>query len=339
MSLSTTCRPISSIQGFSLMAGQQSIPLKVAAGCELSVLIPTVGGSSGGTITVDYTQSVDDAVISSPPTAVWTNAARTYTVSTPAGSPVKIGQECWLRFNCVSGSGQVSLDPSGTLSNYKLAPFGGVVQVDPVSGLSYANSALLNYVTQDADGFVHATIIPRTNTLANLTALMSGGGELASATDKPCIVQLNGTPGSGTAAVYSPMGPGFWSDAVGARADQRLQAQTGTGVSGQTGGGRNLLLSGGPGSATGTNKVGGLVIITGGLSPTAGQGGGAQLRAGANSGEVGLAGSDGTNIIYVDVDDLLYVSPDVFPDSDPGAEGALYKTVISGVTVLAVSQG
>lgn len=55
-----------------------------------------------------------------------------------------------------------------------------------------------------------ATILPRTHTLANLKTQASGGGELASATDTPCIVQLNGAPGSGTAAVYSPMSPGAW---------------------------------------------------------------------------------------------------------------------------------
>lgn len=265
-------------------------------------------------------QSVDVSVTVDSTLTVM-NPAQYATVENPVGTVIYGGGEASAKIDVKSGTVRITAVTGGLY--YEL-------QTDP---------SVPNYVTQDSDGNVHATIIPRTNTLTNLKALMTGGGELASATDTPCIVQLNGTPGSGTAAVYSPMGAGFWADSVGARGDQQLQAKTGTGVSGNTGGGRNLLLSGGAGSATGTNKASGKVIITGGLSPTAGQGAGASLIAGQNTGPVGLAGSDGTNVIYVDIDDLLYVSPDVFPDSDPGAEGALYKTVISGVTVLAVSQG
>ncbi len=187
---------------------------------------------------------------------------------------------------------------------------------------------------------IEANVLPRTNTLTNLKALMTGGGELSSATDVACIVQLNGTPGSGTAAVYSPMGPGFWSDSVGARGDQQLQAKAGTGVTGQAGAGRHLLLAGGPGNITGTNKAGGSVIITGGPS-TAGQGTGAQLKASSTTGDVGMAGSDGANRIFVSsANDLLSIDTDgAVPDSDPSVMGALYTTIISGVTVLAVSQG
>lgn len=54
------------------------------------------------------------------------------------------------------------------------------------------------------------SIVPATDTLANLRSLNTGEGRLTSATDVAAIVQLNGTPGSGTVAEYCPMYPGTY---------------------------------------------------------------------------------------------------------------------------------
>jgi hypothetical protein len=76
------------------------------------------------------------------------------------------------------------------------------------------HAALGGVPALDSNGNLVANILPRTNTQANLKTLVSGGGELASATDagQPAIVQLNGASGSGTAAVYSPMATGHWDE-------------------------------------------------------------------------------------------------------------------------------
>ena len=215
-----------------------------------------------------------------------------------------------------------SASAAGQLFEVVLASSGGgAIPVDPSTG------AIL------------ATVIPRTNTLAALKALMTGGGELASATDMPCIVQLNGTPGSGIVAVYSPMGPGFWSDSVGARGDQQLQAKTGTGAANQAGAGRHLILSGGPGSPTGVSKYGGDVILHGGPEGTPGSGcGNVRLQAAGSSGGAGLATADGNLVFYIDgAQDLLMASN--LPTEDPGVPDALYLHDIGGgIKVIAVSQ-
>lgn len=77
---------------------------------------------------------------------------------------------------------------------------------------------------------LQANVIPRTDFKANLTGLSSGGGELTSATDVAAIVQLNGSSGSGTTAVYSPMAPGVWTDSTNTLSAAGLNLTTPSGT-------------------------------------------------------------------------------------------------------------
>lgn len=129
-----------------------------------------------------------------------------------------------------------------------------------------------------------ANILPRTNTLANLKSLASGGGELCSATDQPCIVQLNGVPGSSTAAVYSPMTPGIWKEPFPGSPDYEFRVPSKS-INMYA---PSLFLIGADNThATG---IGGFVAIRAGASPTY-QGGGIDIRSGSTT-----TGGSGGNI-------------------------------------------
>lgn len=153
------------------------------------------------------------------------------------------------------------------------------------------------------------SVITRKDTLANLILLKTGNGELTSATDGPNIVQLNGTNPTGTAAVFSPMARGIWTDTT-----FTLKSPDGTGT-GTPANGKNLNLIAGQNAATagtagtlnltgGANIKGtgnaGSVLIKGGASNSGGNGGNLQMlggNAGSNTGNVGgtliLAGGHG----------------------------------------------
>ena len=109
-------RAISVVSGFTLVSGQKSLALKVPSGSEIGVTIATIGGASGGTLTMDYvvsTPTVDAAMQASSSTAVWNTNAVVWTASTPDTAPVKVYSDMWVRFNCTAGSGTAVVDPSG----------------------------------------------------------------------------------------------------------------------------------------------------------------------------------------------------------------------------------
>lgn len=80
--------------------------------------------------------------------------------------------------------------------------------------LGQDDQPVVNIATFNAQGDLVANIIPRTNTLANLQTLVSGQGEIASATDVPALVLLHGAEGEGTTHVFTPMAPGHWDDSI-----------------------------------------------------------------------------------------------------------------------------
>lgn len=87
-----------------------------------------------------------------------------------------------------------------------------------------ADNELIN---KDGGKEFKATIIPRNMTLASLTSLVNGGGEIASSSDTEHLVKLHGTPGSGVAYVFHPMGVNSYD------------YKNNTMISGNTGGGTN----------------------------------------------------------------------------------------------------
>lgn len=177
----------------------------------------------------------------------------------------------------------------------------------PASKVNAFNQMFVNVGTDEIPVWqISATILPRTDTLANLALLNSGGGELCSAIDTDAIVQLNGTPGSGTVKYYSPMYPGTYTSTTRSSRFQptgplsvthtfTIQSYQDDSYSGVSGalylrGGDSVLGHGGPigvygGSAPSTKQCG-LVIISGrDGSGAGGLGGGVVINAGAgNSG-------------------------------------------------------
>ena len=76
--MASVLKTTSAIAGFTLATGQTSQYLKIPSGSEISIVIPTIGTSSAGTLTMDYvvsTPTVDAQVVASPSTASWINSA------------------------------------------------------------------------------------------------------------------------------------------------------------------------------------------------------------------------------------------------------------------------
>lgn len=141
-------------------------------------------------------------------------------------------------------------------------------QLEPLNSINFTNLGTASVPIWQ----MNANILPRTDTLANLKALVSGGGEISSATDTPALVQLNGTAGSGTTAVFSPMAPGVWTDStytlsVPTPTASDTNANTLTIIGGAPTGnalGGDVVIKSSPGlSAAGSPATAGSVRITG----------------------------------------------------------------------------
>lgn len=170
------------------------------------------------------------------------------------------------------------------------------------------DSFLVNVGTEEVPVWeLQANVIPRTDSLVNLQALSSGSGELSSATDVAAIVQLNGVPGSGTAAVYTPMSVGVWNESVTPhefRTPPLTADGAGKGITikpangfGAFGFGGILALYGGDG--TGASGGAGSVFIRGGDSAGGVMGDVTiQARSGAANGIV-LRDAGATSVIQV----------------------------------------
>lgn len=131
---------------------------------------------------------------------------------------------------------------------------------------------------QDPTYDFRASVLPRSGTLAELTALTSGGGELCYATDVPAIVQLRGAGPNGTATVFGELPLGVWD------ADNSWLSSP-IGVEGLSirardseGGGGELLLNAGNGS-----DAGGHAYLHAGNCSGAGDGGGVYIQSGGGT--------------------------------------------------------
>lgn len=91
-------------QNYPLTAVTTTSPIKVTAGTEISAVITT------GFATVDISIDTDANVQAN--TAKWTTNAMTWMASSVV--PTKVYHNCWIRFNCTSGSVQFTVDPNGT---------------------------------------------------------------------------------------------------------------------------------------------------------------------------------------------------------------------------------
>lgn len=171
----------------------------------------------------------------------------------PIGYPPGGGTPATIFFTIIDGAGNAVVTGSNDATILNLINVGTVE--DPIYN-------------------IQANILPRTNTLANLKTVASGGGELMSSTDSAAIVQANGTSPGGTTAVYSPMQPGIWTDST-----WTLKAPDG--ITGSTNG-KTLTLKGGDNSASAGTA--GRVNITGGAS----------LRDAAAGGTVSISAGHGT---------------------------------------------
>lgn len=203
-------------------------------------------------------------------------------------------------------------ETSTTGSVLSLTPNALIFVSWPASKVNAFNQMFVNVGTNEIPIWeLEANIIPRTDTLANLSVLTSGGGELCSATDDDAIVQLQGTPGSGTVKYYSPMYPGTYAPAgqgsstvfipnhpwintdnthnftIGSTYSSntvkggRLTVRGGNNTS--TGSGGDVYLSGGTAGSSGTASNGGTVNITTSNGYGTGKAGNILIQAGSNS--------------------------------------------------------
>jgi hypothetical protein len=231
-----------------------------------------------------------------------------------------------------------------------------------VSALTYINvGTALNPIYE-----VQANVIPRTNTLVNLKTFNSGSGELTSATDTACIVQLNGSPGTGTYSVYSPMAPGTWNDTTftfkpisstgngnnliikGGATTSTVAANGGNvnvsaspGILTGAGGGINIFgASGGTsgsggdiniGAGGGRNNVGGSVNIYAGSSSPTGSEGYINLGSGSNSTNSVIIGGNGTTSTLGFYDTVPIAKPTV---SGSKASGAALASLLVALSAL-----
>lgn len=84
-----------------------------------------------------------------------------------------------------------------------------------VASFSKEGNALMNgrgeaYLNFNEDRNLVASVMLRTNTLANLKAMTSGGSEICVASDVEAIVVLRGAAGSGTAMAHGPVDPEYF---------------------------------------------------------------------------------------------------------------------------------
>jgi len=85
----------------------------------------------------------------------------------------------------------------------------GTVTQEQLDALGYAKNTPGGVAGIGENNQIIANIVPRNNTLAALSALTSGGNEIAVATDEDAIVVLKGEAGTGTATVYAPIPVGM----------------------------------------------------------------------------------------------------------------------------------
>jgi hypothetical protein len=164
-----------------------------------------------------------------------------------------------------------------------------------------------------SSGNVTANVIPRTGSKATLTTLTSGGGELSSATDIPCIVQLNGVDPVGTTAVYTPMSVGVWNDTTNS-----LQGIVRAGIPTGT---INIL-----GATTSDfNGAGGNIAINSGSNYNSGAGGDININAGGGT----LQGGAISFTPGVSLDNVTGANG-VLIFSSPNSSPVLYITDASG---------
>lgn len=113
-----------------------------------------------------------------------------------------------------SGSTYVEVSPSEVNSVNGRTGAVSVVAADVLGSGQTAGGADALVGTNDQNELINklggkdfkAQIIPRNMTLASLTSLVNGGGEVASSSDTEHIVKLHGTPGAGVTYVFHPMG-------------------------------------------------------------------------------------------------------------------------------------
>lgn len=174
---------------------------------------------------------------------------------------------------------------------------------------------------------LRASVLPRTGTLAALSALTSGGGELCAPSDANAIVQLAGPVGAGWTHVYTPMYVGTWDPdnyTLKAPADTAGLTLTCAPATGSESPGSVFMLGGDSeasvagdawikgGTGTFAAVAGGSVSISGGEPGNGGQHGNITLRCGtspfggsqgnitlqpASTGAITLTNSSGTAIL------------------------------------------
>jgi hypothetical protein len=157
------------------------------------------------------------------------------------------------------------------------------------SEISAVNSTFTNVGTVEVPIWqIDASVSPRTDSLTNLTSLISGGGELCSANDASAIVQLNGTPGSGTAVCYSPMYSGTYNQGSSSTTFTPSFPWMNLNAT------HNFTVSAPPSSNT---IKAGRLTVKGGSNSSTGNGGDVQLTGGTAGSEGTASSGGGVNIL------------------------------------------